>query len=560
MDTNSDHDPAPLPVIYNEAGRAMFGERKRKAAETAQRSLATRAESWRKPYPVDALGEVAGNAVRAIAHNIQCPPALAANSILACASVAAQAIANVQLGHGGRPRPLSLHVFTAAESGERKSSADDEATTALHERQGELAKEYAVAYGEYRAKVKAWTAEEARITKTKNYAEREKLLIAHGRVAPIKPPGSMLVFDKGTVQGISKAFLTQQPALGLLNNDAGSFVGGHSFKDENAVETGATLSKFWDGQGMDTLLSGDGHIRVQDKRLAIHGMIQPQIARDFLCDDGLTDQGYIARCLIAWPESKIGHRPELHPDTAFGIAHDEAGDPTQHVTVASLRRALKADIKVYGDRLAALLKASRVQPDQGIDFRLLTLSAPADDLRREFANDIEAACRKGGKYHPVKASAAKTAEQAHRIAGILQLLADPESFKTPEGALCGPMAREISVDLLESGATLARWYLDEILRIREMAERTEADISRALLAWVVGRPEDLTGGWSVPMRDLQGGGPRCLRVNAFGGDLRRAREARIAAVETLISVGAAEWRSVSGEKKLSFFVPRGATL
>jgi uncharacterized protein DUF3987 len=327
--------PAPgqiPPVVYTKEYLERIAAKK---AEQAARGVV----SWRKPYPIDALGEVAGAAVRAIAHNVQCPPELAANSILACASVAAQAVANVQLGHGGRPRPLSLHIITAAESGDRKTSADNEATTAIREREVELAKEHAVASGEYRAKSKAWTIQEARITKTtEDYEELQRLLIAHGKAKPAAPLGPMLTFDKGTVQGISKAFRSQQPAQGLLNNDAAAFVAGHAFKDENAAESGATLSAFWDGQDISSLLAGDGLIQVLGKRLAIHGMVQPGVARTFLCSETLTDQGYIARCLIAWPESKIGNRPELHPDTYLGILHDEAGAVTHSATVGELRR------------------------------------------------------------------------------------------------------------------------------------------------------------------------------------------------------------------------------
>jgi hypothetical protein len=163
-------------------------------------------------------------------------------------------------------------------------------------------------------------------------------------------------------------------------------------------------------------------------------------------------------------------------------------------------------------------------------------------------------------YHPVRASASKASEQAHRIAGTLLLLEDPELFKTTAGALCGPWSREISVDWMERGCRLANWYLDEVLRITDMAGRTEIDTARALLDWTKRRPEDPSGGWTITLAKLQGSGPPCLRGPAFGNDRRRAREARVDAVETLISAGAAAWRDVSREKRLSFFVPRGAAL
>jgi hypothetical protein len=60
---------------------------------------------------------------RAIAENVQVPLAMAANSVLATASLAAQAHADVFMPRVG-PRPLSLFVLTVAGSGDRKTSAD----------------------------------------------------------------------------------------------------------------------------------------------------------------------------------------------------------------------------------------------------------------------------------------------------------------------------------------------------------------------------------------------------------------------------------------------------
>jgi hypothetical protein len=48
-------------------------------------------------FPVDALGELLGATCRAIARKVQVPDAIAAQSVLAAASLAAQAIANVLL-------------------------------------------------------------------------------------------------------------------------------------------------------------------------------------------------------------------------------------------------------------------------------------------------------------------------------------------------------------------------------------------------------------------------------------------------------------------------------
>ena len=70
-----------------------------------------------EPFPVHALGPLAP-AVTAISHKVQVPVAIAAQSVLAAAALAAQAHADVVLPYG-QARPLSLFFVTVAASGDR---------------------------------------------------------------------------------------------------------------------------------------------------------------------------------------------------------------------------------------------------------------------------------------------------------------------------------------------------------------------------------------------------------------------------------------------------------
>ena len=64
-----------------------------------------------RPYPVAALGDVLGGAARSIAAKCQCAPALAAQSVLAVASLAAQRLADVAhaLWANAPIEPLLVH-------------------------------------------------------------------------------------------------------------------------------------------------------------------------------------------------------------------------------------------------------------------------------------------------------------------------------------------------------------------------------------------------------------------------------------------------------------------
>ena len=82
------------------------------------------------PFPLKALGEVLGGAAAAIVEAVQVPEALAAQSILAAAALAAQPHGNV--ARDGQLIPVSLFALTIAESGDRKTAADRLALRAHH--------------------------------------------------------------------------------------------------------------------------------------------------------------------------------------------------------------------------------------------------------------------------------------------------------------------------------------------------------------------------------------------------------------------------------------------
>ena len=97
-----------------------------------------------EPYPVDALGLVLAEAVRAVEAMTQAPLALCAQSVLAAASLATQAHANVLLPTS-QHRPVSLALLSLGVSGERKSTVDGLALEAAHDHERALERQYRLA-------------------------------------------------------------------------------------------------------------------------------------------------------------------------------------------------------------------------------------------------------------------------------------------------------------------------------------------------------------------------------------------------------------------------------
>src|ERR1700730_17255856 len=129
-----------------------------------------------EPYPADALGKTLTRAATAIASKAQVPIAMAAQSVLAVASLAASSHADVQLPFG-QVRPLSLFFATVAASGDRKSTADNEALWPVAKREKTLREAYADELKEWRIDFAAWLAE-------KIFGAAAKIIL--DRIAPVR--------------------------------------------------------------------------------------------------------------------------------------------------------------------------------------------------------------------------------------------------------------------------------------------------------------------------------------------------------------------------------------
>jgi hypothetical protein len=88
-------------------------------------------------FPVDALGHVLGSAARAIHDRVRAPLAICGQSVLAAATLAAQAHANIELPMG-HARPVSSFYLSVAASGERKNGVDQEALWPVRKREAAL--------------------------------------------------------------------------------------------------------------------------------------------------------------------------------------------------------------------------------------------------------------------------------------------------------------------------------------------------------------------------------------------------------------------------------------
>lgn len=440
-------------------------------------------------YPIEALGLVLGSAARRIHAVVQAPAGLCGQSVLAAASLAAQAHADVNLS--GSVEPLSLWHVTIAESGERKSAADRWALLAHVEHEKAQVTQYQHAKAAYDVELAAHVAASRKAEKGKDVAAIRDALEAVGQPpeAPLLP---LLLVSEPTMEGLHKTYQYGQPSVGIFNDDAGDFLGGHAMNKDNRAKSAAGLSKLWDDGRFDRVRAGDGAAKYYGRRLALHLMVQPVIAEGVLSDDVLTGQGFLARCLLAWPASTIGTRQYQDIDLSR--------DP---------------DLLHYWQRMRDLLAATPIMAPgtrNELQPRVLALAPEAMAYWIEVKDAIEGAML--GDYAGIHAWASKGGSQVARIAGVLTLVDDPN-------------AGIIQRDAIERAAALTMYHLDEAARIVGTAS-VPAPVRHAELLRDWCRD---TGRTFLYSRDALRNGPNAIRtLDAF-----------TAAIERLEAAGWAEW-------------------
>lgn len=407
-----------------------------------------------EPYPLNALGSVLGDAAKAITEGVQVADAMAGQSVLAAAALAAQPFANVIID--GRARPLNLFCLTIAESGSRKTGTDDVALSPHVERQRELFEAYKQSYDYYVNDHEAFNAARQEALKSSRKQGKEAIANALNELGapPEPPPSPTLLCQEPTLEGLQKSFARGQRSQGLFSDEGGAFFGGHAMNRDNVQKSIAGLSTFWDGKDIQRLRAGEGEsMSIKNPRLSIHLMIQPVIAKQVLSDGLLTGQGFLARFLMAAPESLAGRRKHRE----LNLSTNEA-------------------VKRYHRLMARLLAAEQPKDMDGtLRPRQLQVTGQAKADWVEAYNEIEQALAPSGDYADMRATAAKAAEQIARISGVLTIIDDDQ-------------AEQVTSEAMARAICLGEWYLTEALRLTKQGSAgAEYITAKEVIQWIVSK-------------------------------------------------------------------------
>lgn len=201
--------------------------------------------------------------------------------------------------------------------------------------------------------------------------------------------------------------------------------------------------------GQDTTVSG--------VPLTIGLMFQPYLIGSVFGDAEMVEQGILARVLPCYPASTMGTRLYRRPD------------PASDATAEAFARRCYEVLTCIKLRKASL--PTQTDPFKPA-FSVLPLLEDARDVLIGLHDEIEVGLAPRGPFSRIRAFASRVVENATRLAGIITLFDDLE-------------ATAVSRVAAESGAQLARFYIDEFSYLYELGQ-TSKDHSAAgqLGAWL----------------------------------------------------------------------------
>ena len=431
-DAGAEGWPDPLPIVQHEASA---------------------------PYPTEALPPTIGSAVQEIVQFVQCPVALAASSVLSIVSTAGQALADVQRDEG-LEGPISLYFETVGDSGERKTTVDNLSARALRQWDLESAAANKPVMDQYEMDLAAWQAErdglllaikdaKKRGEVTSEQKEQLQALVA---MKPERPKQPRLQLEDTTAEATAEVLVQQWPTGGLLSNEGGAVLGGHSMRKETVMANLALLNTLWDGGTRRQDRKTAGSYTVRGVRLTLGIAIQEATARAFLDGPGALARGigFLARFLFSWPESTQGTRLYRKPPASW----------------PSLNR--------FHERVRELLDRPLPMADDGtLDPLLLKLSPEAKSAWIDFYNEVEQELRPGREMAETRDVASKAADNVARLAALFHL------FEGAEGHYIG-------VEHINRASTIVTWHLYEARRfLGEIAVPVQVRHAEQLEAWLL---------------------------------------------------------------------------
>ena len=408
-----------------------------------------------EPYPLDALPSTIRAAVKEVASFVKAPVPMVASSALSALSLASQAHIDIKraeklLG------PVSLFLLTIADSGERKSTLDAFFMSSIRQYQEDQAEAMKPAIKEYQAAFAAWEAERdgiltaikgmAKSGKPTNKQRRDLAELQNDK--PEQPRVPRLLLGDETPENLAYGLAKNWPSSGVVSSEAGVVFGAHGMGKESVMRSLALYNVLWDGGQHSVGRRTSESFIVKGARLTLALQVQEPTLREFFNRTGTLARGtgFLARFLVAWPESTQGSRP-----FSEAPAHWPA-------------------LAIFHKRISALLANPTTIDEEGsLSPAQLVLTPRAKNAWIAFHDAIESELANGGELYDVRDVASKSADNAARLAALLQM------FEHGMGAA-------VNLDCFDGASRIVAWHLSEARRFfgelavpQDLADATKVD-------------------------------------------------------------------------------------
>ena len=415
-----------------------------------------------EPYPLDALPLAIRAAVEEVQSFVQAPVAMVATSTLTAISLAVQAhfdVKRLEKLHG----PVGIYALILGDSGERKSTTDGFFTRAIRDFEAAQAEAAKPALADYKAAIEAWEAKRGGIKeKIRELAkggrptgEMESALRDLERDKPQRPRVPSMIYTDITQEELGYRLANEWPSASIISSEAGAVFGSHGMSKDSAMRFLSTLNLLWDGTCIGSSRRTVESWKVRSARLTVALMVQEPTIREFFTRSGTLARGtgFLARFLVAWPESTQGTRM---------IDADAPDGPASWPNLAA-----------FHQRITDILQMPvPMDDDGGLTPAMLTMTPEAKSAWVTFFNAIESELGRGGELYDVRDVASKSADNAARLAALFQM------FEGAGGA--------IGADAFEGASRITAWHLSEARRFfGELALPAELADAARLDSWLI---------------------------------------------------------------------------
>lgn len=452
--------------------------------------------------------------------------------MLGDACLAQMALATQGLAYVGRDErlvsPLSLNVLIVGQSGERKTGTDQAFTRAAKEwEQEERARrlpQFRKAKAMQRsnqARMQSLEREIGRLEAKNTQESIKEREAAEGRLIELEqredelsvPPLPRLFYEDVTLEALAYEVAIGWPSAALVSDEAGLVVGSRGMSDESALGFLTLLNRLWDARPFLPLRKQVKTAEIRGRRFSCSLMIQHELLQK-IAEKGGRGVGFFGRYLMTAPPSTMGTR-------LYSI-------PPQPMPALS----------AFNERIRHLLDQSLPVINNAYELRppVLMANEAARRVWIDLHDTIERELGDFGEFAMVKDVAAKSAENAARVAGVFQVF---------DRGIGGHLER----GYMEAGIAVAAWHLQEAHRIFfETGKPQELQDAELLSTWLREVAPTLSRQDGSPL--IQDGRIPKWEIGQVGpSQLRQDKDRRAKALIELAAEGVHHLRDAKDGKK-----------